>query len=85
MSLHPCLERRWPLGAAAVAALLMPLAPLFLQLPSGAATAGRSSGAATAATRATVEEILDGPDLWIERRRARVHDRATAPELLPPG
>ena len=85
MSLHPCLARRWPLGAAAVAALLMPLASLLLQRPSAAATAGPSTRAATAATRATVEEILDGPDLWIERRRARVHDRATAPELLRSG
>ncbi|MCP9792910.1 hypothetical protein KBZ20_14095 [Vulcanococcus limneticus Candia 3F8] len=84
MSLHPRLPRRWPPGAVA-AVLLMPLASLPLQQPSAAATAGPSSSAATAATRATVQEILDGPDLWIDRRRARVHDRATAPELLRSG
>ena len=37
------------------------------------------------ADRATVLEILDGQDLWIERRRARVRDRAVAPELLRTG
>lgn len=61
------------------AAALLPHAPL---LPAAAAAAAGASGPGE---RATVQEILDGPDLWIERRRARVRDQATAPELMRSG
>ena len=48
----------------------------------------RSAPQATASMpleRVTVQAILDGPDLWIDRRRARVQDKAQAPEQLRTG
>jgi len=63
-------RRRTPLAAAVAALALLP-APL-------AATP-------VPAERATVLAILDGPDLWIDRRRARVKDNARSPELLRTG
>lgn len=81
LSPHPPgsrLLRRLALNAAPV----LPLLALLALLPPAIATAAAEPGTAE---RATVQEILDGPELWIERRRARVHDRATAPELMRTG
>lgn len=64
---------RWrhPLRTVAAAALaLLPVLPAAASLP---------------ADQFTVVAILDGPDLWIDRRRARLKDQAQAPELLRTG
>lgn len=64
-------RRHHPLWAvAAVALALLPALPSAASLP---------------ADQATVVAILDGPDLWIDRHRARVQDHAQAPELLRTG
>lgn len=64
-------RRRHALQAVAAAALtLLPCLPAAASLPSD---------------QATVVAILDGPDLWIDRRRARVKDNAQAPELVRTG
>lgn len=68
--LHPPLLAT---AAAAVALLAAQPAP------------GRPATASVPADRITVQAILDGPELWIDRRRARVQDKARAPEQLRTG
>lgn len=75
----PPSRQNQALPALATAALtLLALRPD----PLRAAPAALSS---SPAEQVTVQAILDGPDLWIDRRRARVKDNAQAPELLRTG
>lgn len=67
---------------------LLASAAAGLALLTAAALPGRSAPQATGPIpleRVTVQAILDGPDLWIDRRRARVQDNAQAPEQLRTG
>jgi hypothetical protein len=47
-----------------------------------AALAWPGGSVASTSTSAVVQEILDGPELFIERRQAHVQERAIAPELV---
>ena len=66
------------LGAATAALALLPVQ----NATGGPATLGAASAPVD---QVTVQAILDGPDLWIDRRRARVKERAQAPEQLRTG
>ena len=54
----------------------------FLLMALAAALAWPSGSVASPAASAVVQEILDGPELFIERRQARVQERAFTPELV---
>ena len=54
----------------------------FLLMALAAALAWPSGSVASPAASAVVQEILDGPELLIERRQARVQERAFTPELV---
>jgi len=60
------------------------LAIAALTLQQGALQAAPVASSSPA-DRVTVQAILDGPDLWIDQRRARVRDDAQAPQLLRTG
>jgi hypothetical protein len=64
---HPRIRRPGSLGLGLLPALLLPLAAA---LP------------ARAAETAVVQEILDGTELYIDQRQARVKEKATAPQQL---
>ncbi len=74
----PSRLRHALLGAATAALALLPLQ----NARGGPATQGATSATVD---QVTVQAILDGPDLWIDRRRARVKERAQAPEQLRTG
>jgi hypothetical protein len=54
----------------------------LLMTALAAALAWPGGSAASTSTSAVVLEILDGPELFIERRRAHVQERAFTPELV---
>ncbi|MFM7285848.1 MAG: hypothetical protein ACKO02_03320 [Cyanobium sp.] len=72
-ALHPQTRSQRP--AAGVAALLLLLVDLGAGLSAGVAQTAKPS-------KATVREILDRPELFIDRRKAKVKDVAQQPESL---
>lgn len=71
-----CRDRLLASAAAGLALLPAQLLP---------AQSAPQSTASIPPERVTVQAILDGPELWIDRRQARVQDNAQAPAQLRTG